>query len=229
MHPAKRKLWLDVDQKLDEMPALPNRDTISVWSPNEALASGEIIIPWSPDPKHVEKGRLRSHSPRGFDKLVKVINRLLDRASKNDLPYDLIVLDSLTAASDHWRVLCMHEHHVTFMTERLWGVYLSGMTEVLSGFLRLPCERIVIAHEKRFIDEDSKIDIVRPALDGQLGNNLVRSFTEAYYLAGRGSDGKYRMRTISDYVTTSIGPRLTARTSRGLEAEEICGPEIYNR
>ena len=229
LHPGKRKLWLDMDQKLDEMGNIPNRETIEIWSPREALGAGEIIIPWSPDPKHVEKGRLRDRSPQGFNKLVSLINELLGLAAQGKLPYDLVVLDSLSAASEHWRSLTMYEHRVTFMTERLWGVYLAGMTELISGFLRLPCERIVIAHEKRFLDENVKVDVIRPAVDGQLGNNLVKSFTEAYYIAGRGSDGKYRMRTVSDYVETSIGPRLTARTSNGLQPEEITGPDIFRR
>ena len=33
MHPGKRKLWLDVDQKLHEMEVLPNRESIKVWAP----------------------------------------------------------------------------------------------------------------------------------------------------------------------------------------------------
>lgn len=221
-----------MDQKLGEMKNLPNKDTISIWSPEESLAGkeAEIIIPWSPNPKQVEQGKLRTKSPQGFNRLVNVINELLATQHKEGkLPYDLIVLDTLSAASDHWIALMMFTHRVTFMTERLWGVYLSGMNEFLSGFLALKCERIVISHEKRSIDDGAKIDVIRPAVAGQTGNNLCKNFTEAYYLAGRGPDGKYRMRTVSDYIETKTGPRLTARTSRDLKEEEILGPDIWKR
>ena len=220
-----------MDQRINEMSALPNKNSIQAWMPNEALhdVTSGILIPWSPDPKNVGHGRLPSKEPQGYNKLVKITNELLELSYKNELPYDLVVLDTLSAMSDHWVALLMYTHRVTFMTERLWGIYLSGMNEYVNGFLRLKCDRIIIAHEKRSIDEGSKVDIIRPNVAGQTGNNLVKNFTEAYYLAGRGNDGKYRMRTVSDYIETSIGPRLTARTSRGLQPEEISGPDIYKR
>src|SRR5438046_2205764 len=65
LHPGKRKLWLDMDQRINEMSALPNKDTIQAWMPNEALhdVTSGILIPWSPDPKNVGHGRLPSKEP----------------------------------------------------------------------------------------------------------------------------------------------------------------------
>jgi AAA domain len=220
-HPAKRKLWLDVDQKLHEMENLPGRDRISVWSPHEPLGNPERIeIPWSPDPKNVQAGQIPTKKPQGYERLVAVTNELLKSARTDGLDYDCVVLDTLTAVGDHWQRLLMYTHRVSFMTERLWGIYLAGMMEYLNGFLTLPCDRIVLAHEKRRTDEDTKQDIIRPSVAGQMGDNLVRFFTEAYWLTGRERSGKYKLQTV-----TANG--AAARTSRNLEPEIVAGPEIF--
>jgi DNA polymerase III delta prime subunit len=223
-HPSKRKLWLDQDQKLHEMEILPNRDSIKVWTPHEPLGNPERIeIPWSPDPKNVSQGTIPSKKPAGYERLVAVTNDLLKQArSPEGLQYDLVVLDTFTAVADHWQRLLMYTHRVSFMTERLWGIYLAGLMEYLNGFLTLPCDRIIIAHEKRRNDEDTKQDIVRPSVAGQMGDNLVRFFTEAWYLKGRERSGKYKLQTI-----TADG--IAARTSTGMEPEVIAGPELFKR
>ena len=220
-HPAKRKLWLDMDQKLHEMGTLPNRGAISVWAPQEPLGNPERIeIPWSPDPKNVQAGQIPTKKPLGYEKAVVVTNELLKSAKAGQLDYDCVVLDTLTSIGDHWTRLLMYTHRVSFMTERLWGIYLAGMMEYLNGFLTLPCDRIVIAHEKRRTDEDTKQDVIRPSVAGQMGDNLVRFFTEAYWLSGRERSGKYKLQTV-----TANG--AAARTSIGLDPEVIAGPDIF--
>jgi len=222
MHPAKHKLWLDMDQKLGEMGVLPQRNLIKVWMPGETLGNPERIeIPWSPDPKNVQAGQIPTKKPQGYERLVGVTNELLADARKGTLEYDCVVLDTLTATADHWQRLLMYTHRVSFMTERLWGIYLAGLMEYINGFLTLPCDRIIICHEKRRTDEDTKQDIVRPSLAGQLGDNLVRFFTEAYWLTGRERSGKYKLQTVA-------ANGATARTSIGLEPEVIAGPEVFS-
>jgi len=222
MHPSKRKLWLDVDQKIHEMDRLPNKGAISVWVPDEPLGNPERIeIPWSPDPKDVKTGTIPSKKPMGYEKLVGVTNELLKQArTEQGLDYDCVVLDTLTAVGDHWTRLLMYTHRVSFMTERLWGIYLAGMMEYLNGFLTLPCDRIVVCHEKRRTDEDTKLDVIRPSVAGQMGDNLVRFFTEAYWLTGRERSGKYKLQTV-----TANG--AAARTGRNLDPEVLAGPEIF--
>jgi hypothetical protein len=223
-HPSKRKLWLDMDQKLPEMTSLPHPEAIQIWTPHEPLGNPERIeIPWSPDPKNVSAGTIPARKPLGYERLVQMTNELLKAArTAEGLPYDLVVLDTLTAVGDHWTRLLMYTHRVSFMTERLWGIYLAGMMEYLNGFLTLPCDRIVIAHEKRRSDEDTKQDIVRPSVAGQMGDNLVRFFTEAYWMSGRERSGKYKLQTV-----TANG--AAARTSIGLDPEVIAGPELFAR
>lgn len=221
-HPGKRKLWLDMDQKLQEMEELPNRGSVMHWAPNEPLGNPDKIeIPWSPDPKNVQAGTIPAKKPLGYERLVAVTNELLKQARSNDgLQYDCVVLDTLTSVGDHWSRLLMYTHRVSFMTERLWGIYLAGMMEYLNGFLNLPCDRIVICHEKRRTDEDTKQDVIRPSVAGQMGDNLVRFFTEAYWLSGRERSGKYKLQTV-----TANG--AAARTSRKLDPETLAGPEIF--
>lgn len=223
-HRGGMMLWLDMDQKIQEMGVLPNKPNIRSWSPGEPLGNPDRIdIPYSPDPKNVTQGTIPTKKPMGYEKLVQVTNELLTQAHKDpNFPYDCVVLDTLTAVGDHWQRLLMYTHRVSFMTERLWGIYLAGMMEYLNGFLTLPCDRIVICHEKRRIDEDTRQDIIRPSVAGQMGDNLVRFFTEAWYLKGRERSGKYKLQTV-----TADG--AAARTSSKLEPETFAGPDVFKR
>jgi len=240
-HPAKRKLWLDMDGKIHEMnfkvvfaPQKAPTEGIDVWQPGEPLGNPERIdIPWNPDPKDPHKGQIPSKQPKGYEKLVAMTNELLrargtvtlvaDKAKTIDaFPYDLVVLDTLTSVADHWQSLLMYTHRVSYMTERLWGIYLAGLQEYIDGFLQLPCDRIVIAHEKRNVDDDTKQEAIRPSVAGQLGNNLARYFTEAYYFKGRERSGAYKLQTFSDN-------RLVARTSSGLPPEAVANADIFLR
>lgn len=219
-HPARKKLFLDMDQKLGEIENLPGKEYIQVWSPHTPLGNPDKIdIPHSPDAKNVQMGMIPAKKPQGYEKLVNATNELL--AQREHFPYDLVVLDSLTAVGDHWTHLLMYTHKVSFMTERLWGIYLAGMQDYINGFLQLPCERIVIAHEKVMTDEDTKQQRIRPSVAGQLGDNLVRFFTEGYYIKGRDRGGIYKLQTVKD-------SQIAARTSRNLEAEVVCGAGVFN-
>src|SRR5262245_47750416 len=232
-HPGKRKLWLDMDGKIHEMNF--KIDDIDVWQPAEPLGNPERIdIPWNPDPKDPHKGQIPSKQPKGYEKLVTMTNELLRAAGTVTLvagkdvkkvdafPYDVVVLDTLTSVADHWQSLLMYTHRVSYMTERLWGIYLAGLQEYINGFLQLPCDRIVIAHEKRNVDEDTKQEAIRPSVAGQLGNNLSRYFTEAYYFKGRERSGVYKLQTYSDN-------RLVARTSSGLPPEAVADNNVFQR
>src|SRR5215468_1017060 len=185
-HPGKRKLWLDMDQKLAEM-SWSNTEGMSVWTPDEPLGNPDRIdIPYSPDPKDVHKGTIPGKKPMGYEKLVNVSNELLRAAGTVTLvagnesktidafPYDVVILDTLTAVGDHWTRLLMYTHRVSFMTERLWGIYLAGMQEYIN-----------------------------------------RYFTEAYYFLGRQRSGEYRLQTITDTriaarTSSGLPPETTA-------------------
>lgn len=223
-HPAKRKLWLDADDKISEMEVLPGKEYIKVWAPKEPLGNPDKIeIPYSPNPSNVKEGQIPAIKPRGYEKIVAVTNELLKLArdvSQPEFPYDLVVLDTLTLTAEHWTRLLMYTHKVSFMTERLWGIYLAGLQEFINGFLQLPCDRAIICHEKRESDETGMVTAIRPSVAGQLGNNLARYFTEAYYLKGRQREGVYKMQTCSDRTTV-------ARTSKALEPEPIADEKVF--
>lgn len=230
MHPGKRQLWLDMDNKYHEMGFT---NPVSVWQPGEPLGNPDKIeIPYSPDPAHVKTGQIAQKKPMGYERLVSVTNELLrmrgsvtlvagsESKTMDAFPYDVVILDTLTSAADHWQRLLMYTHKVSFMTERLWGIYLAGLQEYINGFLQLPCDRIMIAHEKRNVDEDTKQEAIRPSVAGQLGNNLNRYFTEAYYFKGRERSGVYKLQTITD-------SRIVARTSSGLSPETIADATVF--
>lgn len=223
MIPGKGFL-IDVDQKIEEQSNIKpeDRERIQVWVPHETLSDpGKILIPWSPDAGKVQVGTKPTQEPRGYRRTVALVNELLMLAQKPEaFPFEWCVVDSLTAVSEHWKSLIMYTHGVTFMTERLWGVYLQGMKEFVNGFLQLPCIRVVIAHEKRNTDDNTKIEIVRPAIEGQYGNNLAREFSEAWYFKGRTHDGKYQIQTVSDW-------QITARTTKGLKPIEDINATLF--
>ena len=215
-HPG-RKIVIDADSKLKEDPNISRAD-IDVWEPGEMLGDpAGILIPWSPDPSNVAKGTFPSREPQGYRRIVQVTNELIALSYKNELPYDVAICDSLTRVSDHWIRLLMYTHKVTYITERLWGIYLAGMVDYISGFLQLRCTRIVIAHDKHRTNEATGLDMIRPAIAGETGNNLGQYFSEVYYFLGRQRDGVYKIQTVKDSTAA-------ARTTKKLDPEEIIDP-----
>jgi len=215
-HPG-RKIVIDVDQKLKEDPNI-DRSQIDIWEPGELLSDpAGIIIPYSPDPIKVQLGTFPSKEPQGYRRTVAVTNELITLSFKNELPYDVAICDSLTRVADHWVRLLMYTHKVTYMTKRLWGIYLAGLMDYVSGFLQLRCTRIIIAHDKRKTNENTGLDIIRPSIAGELGNNLGQYFSEVYHFKGRHRDGTYRIQTVKDDTAA-------ARTTKKLDPEEIIDP-----
>ena len=226
-----RKFWVDVDNRLQELENLPPpvRASITTWSCDEQLGDPErITIPSAPNPRDPHKGTLIEREPLGLRRTVACINELgaLSRQCKRDnklFPYDVVVLDSLTSVSEHAIQKVMFDQRLAFMSERNWGLVTQSLLQTYRGFLQLPCERIVIAHSRRFQirdkEDDSRVieEYIRPHVVGQLAEHIAKDFTEVYYFLGRERDGTYRIQTVKDRL-------LVARTSRDLPPEVRIDP-----
>lgn len=230
-HPGKHKLWLDIDEKLGELENIHKEDlsTITVWEPNETLGATSIqIVQVDPSRKNPYAGTKITEKPRGYQKIVDITNELLAlgySASRGEkpFPYDLLVVDSLTRIMAHLEYLVMFQHGTSNMTETLYGVVKRNITEWLFGFLNLPCDRVVIAHDKHVEkrDKDGAImqSFTRPLITGSMANDIVSYFSEAYYFLGRQGDNKWRIQTMTDRM-------LPARTSKKLEFEQELDPKV---
>lgn len=231
-HPGK-KFFIDADDKLGEMENIEpkDRELITHWRHGEHLGSAEGITFAVIDPKRTDPYKgfdPRVGRPLGFDKQRIVTNDLLRLAKeckeKNEsFPYDAVVWDSLTATSDHLMVAVMFHHGATSMTETLWGVLTQNLKGILDGFMRLPCDRIIIAHDKQQVFRNAAKEIVketiRPMILGQLANSIAKNFSEVYYFLGRDRSGKYKIQT----AATDL---LPARTTKGLAYEQDIDPAL---
>src|SRR5689334_5473206 len=110
-HPG-RLFWIDVDEKIHEMEHLPveDRERITVWQPGESLVPGEVMIAnIDRTRKNVAAGTKIPYPPRGYRKVVEVLNELLklakDASPEKPFPYDCVVLDSLTRLMNHLEYL----------------------------------------------------------------------------------------------------------------------------
>lgn len=224
-HPGKKKLWIDVDEKLKEMEHITpeERSKIDVWITGESLVPGEVMIANIDRTRaDVTKGAKILKKPRGYEKTVAVVNELLKLASAGQFPYDLVVLDSLTRLMNHLEYLILFQHDVTIMNESLYGVAKRNIQDFVFGFLRLPCDRIMITHDKHRVKRDKKGDIIeetiRPNVTGAMAEELMGYFSEGYYFLGSNDQGKtWRIQTGGD----SLKP---ARTTKQLSFEQVIDP-----
>jgi len=217
----KRKLWIDVDNKLESMENLSEaeRSSISIWKPTAMLSeAGKIAIIRVERSDKEGKNKVVGtegyipKDPKGYLETVAFINSLL--SPQGEFPYDLVVLDSLTTTNDHIEALILAHHKTAVFSLPLWGVLKSNYKEFFGGFHSLPCDRIIIAHSKIVQDEDTKAINVLPMLDGQMAEKLAKDFNEVYFFLGKNRDGKYTVRTASNRT-------ITARTTKGFDDEEL--------
>jgi len=226
-HPGPKRLILDVDDKYGEMENLTpaQRAGTKVWTHGEMLTpSGIKFHEVDPTRKDVKRGFIPGSEPRGYQRQVDITNELL---SLTPFPYDVVIWDSGSQTVDHLIKLILHRHQMGSMTETLWGVFGSNFNEYLQGFLRIPCDRIAIFHDRHVTKRDKEGHITeeftRPSVYGQSGMNIARNFSEVYYFLGRRQDSTYAIQTAADAI-------LPARTTKGLEFRQtLDAKRIYGK
>jgi hypothetical protein len=222
---SNRLLFLDMDERLHELNmSQEDRNRIKCWIPNATLGSKEVqFTVIDPKRKDMSKGTHIAEEPRGYRRLVDIINELLQVSYKGEFPYDAVVLDSLTRVSEHLEYLVMYSHNMTNMTETLYGVVKRNLKELMYGFLRLPCDRILIAHSKHIEKRDRESGVIlqsytRPNVTGTMAEELMTFFSEVYYFLGRsGVEPIYKIQTATDR-------ELAARTTKALAFQNVADP-----
>lgn len=225
-HPGKRKLWLDIDDKLGEMENFTDeeRSKITVWTPGVAIGADTIqVVQVDPKRANVYTGTMIASEPKGYKKIVDITNELLQSAADEKFEWDCVILDTLTRTMDHLEYLTMYAHKTSLMQETLYGVTKRNIKEYLTNLFRLPCDVIVCAHEKHVEKRDKTTNTViesftRPLVVGTIATELVNMVTEAYYFQGSRSNGKW-------YIQTQTDRTITARTAKKLDREQEILPE----
>ena len=145
---------------------------------------------------------------KGYMEIVNFLNNDLSTLIQEH-NVEVVVLDTLSAISDHLIYRILETHMKSSMTLPLWGIYRNNLNEFVKGFLGLPCHRIVCAHTNVREDEVTKEVHVRPSIMGSYRDDIAKEFVEAWHFEGlRGSDYMVRTAGTSKYM---------ARTAKKLE------------
>lgn len=198
------------------------QELVSIWTPPTMLAEGGIGV------AEVEKknaaGRVVSSgyvpkNTRGFLDTVNFINDELP-ALIQEHKTQLLVLDTITAISDHLYYSILERHARSTFVIDLWGVYRQNMLEFTKGFLSFPCHRIMCAHTNVREDELTKEIHVRPSIQGSYREEIAKEFSEVWHFDGK-SGKDYTIRTASS-------TKYIARTASGIEDRSSVEKAIEN-
>ena len=210
----KPVLYLDVDNKLHRMANM------------QALLKGGALIQWpiaEPLSRYglsrlaitkVEEGRGKGgvvQRPEGYIKLCGMIERLeKDKCIVDGKKIETVVLDSYTSANEHIKRLILAVNQAITMSQPLWGALLTNFEELNNTLLRLPCNVIMICHEKISKDELSGAITYRPLIDGAMSHKIGKDFEEVYYMdkVVRGNDVKYEMMTVGNSMKSCRTSRI---------------------
>ena len=207
----KKSLFIDVDCKLESMENFTDsmREAIDVWTPTPHLAEGTDINIVRIDQKNPSAGYIPKN-PKGYMEVVNFINEL---HSRDPFPWEMVCVDTITTLQEHLCALVMNHHKTSTLAKPHWGVIKNNWIEFFSGFLTLPCDRIVICHDGTREDDVTNSVEVRPALLGSYRNEIGKNFNEIYHFSGY-EGGKYKVRT-------AASKKYLARTTKGFKEEEL--------
>lgn len=228
-HKGKRKLWLDVDEKLPEVYNPKRIQDIKIWTPGVPLVNEIQAVQVDSTRKNPYAGTKQATQPEGYLRTVKVVNELIALARTKDVqfPFDLIVLDTITTLVNHMEMLVLQQHNVSLIQETLYEVIKRNLKTFVDGLLRLPCDIIVIGHSKHVEKRDRTTNAILedryvPLITGSYAGEIGKSFSEMYFFTGRQGDQKWYIQTGPDKKVES------ARTAKGLAFEqEIDASKIY--
>jgi hypothetical protein len=167
--------------------------------------------------------------PKGYVEFVEVLDNLEKACAAGEQPpADVLVIDSLTSAIEHFKRLIMHLNAPSdknTKSQKLefdhWNTLLANLEELfntLQSMLGWFKHIIVICHEQTELEKEGDNFVVReilPAIEGSMRGKVGKYFEEAYNLRAR-QVGK---EVVYEILTTPIN-RYMARTSRSLKSTE---------
>jgi len=164
--------------------------------------------------------------PRGYMRIVEFIDDLVAKMdSGEEPPFDVLVLDSLTSAIEHFKRLLMHldkpKEDLRLEFDH-WNALLANLEELfttlqyLHGWLK---HIVVIAHERIDYErsgEMASISAILPAIEGSMREKVGKYFGEVYNLQVSQVGTKVERRVLTQPIR-----KYVARTSRDLETFEV--------
>lgn len=199
-------LVIDADQKVDKMRNLDSlRENITVWPIEQKLLEGDL------KKKVLQPSIALLKQPKGYLQFCDYITQL---EQAEEVPYDVLVIDSLTSIIEHLKRLLMHLSKREKLTFDEWGVLLSNLEELFYTLLALHGHKfkhiIVTAHEQVERDEEAgSIIAVLPAIEGSMRNKVSKYFEEVWRTDVKTEKGEYMY-----IVYTKPQNKAEARTSR---------------
>jgi len=139
--------------------------------------------------------------------MVKAENKL--KELEDNCPYATVVLDNLSSLEEFAVNYTAQLNKHTMIEWQDWGGATNIVRDWLFRLLKLPCIKIIIAHEAMVKDEVQGDFRIMPAICGKkLPPKLVNLFDEAYrFTADRSTAGE------SEYIIrTSAAKRFQAKT-----------------
>ena len=214
----KPVLYLDADNKLHKMANLREKlkkGELIQWTIDEPLSTMGLRRLATTDQKPGTK--MAVQRPKGYMNLVEMIEKLVaDKCIVDGKKVGTVVLDSYTTVDEHIRRLLMAVNGTATMTLPLYGTLLSNFEELNNTLLRLPCNVILICHEKVDKDELTGKISIRPLISGQMSQKIGKDFEEVYAMVKtvRGDKVTYEMNTVGDSMRS-------CRTSHNIGAKVV--------
>jgi AAA domain len=149
---------------------------------------------------------------RPFRRFSKLLKQLHEQAAAGKLPYETVVLDSLTLFLDAFMADVIAENPGVKRPNNVpalqdYQILNLQFKDVMSKLLALPCHVIVIGHITSETNQETGRIYWKPLVPGKLADRLPQIFTEVYrayvvhqdgkqqYLCQTSSDGEYVCRT----------------------------------
>jgi len=131
----------------------------------------------------------------------------------NGIKLDTVVLDSFTSVEEHLKRLLMSANNASTISQPLWGTVLTNYENLLNCLLNLPCNVIIIAHQRPTKDELTGVISYTPLISGQMKDKIGKDFEEVYYMEKTVKQG------VATYEMLTVGSaQKPCRTSRTLGA-----------
>ncbi len=176
------------------------------------IAGNDLDYVCEPKKSDASEPKKNYSIPEGYKAFVNLLARVLNEESKE---YATVLVDSGSRIVQHLMQLIIAINSKTQMTENLWGVFYTEISNRLMKLMTVPICFIWTFHEKVIIDEVTKQQTVTASIPGQMGADIGSFFNEVYNTRVDviGNVHKY-------YLVTKTNAKHANRTSGNLDLNE---------
>ena len=174
---------------------------------------------------------MKPESPTQWMAAVKKMQELSKLSSVGQLPYDCIIVDSLTGMIKALRLQSMYLAGDSFKKPQIqhWGDMVNETEKMLTIMRSLKCLLIVTAHEMSI--EVDKTNLIRPlSVTGKHSlNKLAWLFDEVLHTRLKPAGGGKHKYTISGSSTSSIMARTRSGMTEEIDATSLGLADILTK